>query len=1089
MCRARTIVACLLGFLMVQGAFAQEPYLKFSDQGGVLRGEIGGIPFVDKDVITLLAPDWTVACHRAGKGVPSTSPTGASIWTWDFKGGSLVRTLEAIPDGWRTSFDFSYDKGLNGKCIQLCLETSKVCMDFPKGMIPGGSFETPLTLHSLAGDIVLDPTGSTGGKWSFDDFREAKWHGKFRITFSAPYNPASGAKGRAVLSITAKPAPSPAFVQLPLNADVSRSFADDDSHAGWTGQGHENDLSTLPAGQLSSAAIPFNITGRAIVLRGSNTPAFPLSSGLMKFPAPVKSPTLYFLHTAAWNAKFNIPVAEYDLVYEDGSVERIPVRYGHEIIDWWAAMPAVNARVAWKGRNGGNHLVGVYMVRADNPYPEKALKGIEFKSTNSSCTPALLAITAINSAIANKGQIDALEAAFRKNIPPPLDTKGWKPCVIAWNGGIQPGSAIDFSFLNHKPAGKFGFLKRVGGEFEFEGKPGETVRFWGTNFAIEGPFPDKSLSPGIAGTLAAQGVNLVRLHLYAARPYLLQSRDGGLNPQMLDKMFFLIAELEKNGIYLYMDWNDGICYDELLKRPSTFQPEEHLKYSSFFDPELKKATKRLAELLFTTVNPYTGKALANDPGIAMFEIMNEASMLQNWLTISTQIHGPYRVLLENLWNNWLKSNHLAARPLPMTNFDGDPAARRFATEMDRAYFNEMRDYLHSIGVKAPVCGTNFTFNNGNFVAQAQMDFFGDHMYWAHPSFSFGVPGACPTSAALERPLWTAPVGSLGPCALAGYPAVHSEWNYCFPNPCRSEGIPIAASYAAYQGWDGMIFYGATGSCDEGIWNRFLKNPAIMTHSQQTDPATWGLSQIGAVMFRRGDVEQAKRVLNVVLPESVIYESVMPLKKMPFLPALGRYEVSFAKKANWLGELAESSKEPALLYPDVLRHLGAKESNSDRIVSDTRQIRRYDKPALLFVDTPKTQSVTGRLCDIEKSGDSLSLLKVNTAMTWGSVNATAIDGLPLTDSKRILFVAVANAANTGERLEGGYLVSMGKAPVLLEPFQSKITLKSSLANAKLYAVASATGARIAELPLTKNGGAFSFQLDGSQGTIYFELVAE
>lgn len=44
---------------------------------------------------------------------------------------------------------------------------------------------------------------------------------------------------------------------------------------------------------------------------------------------------------------------------------------------------------------------------------------------------------------------------------------GWKPCPLAWHGGIEPGSALDFSFLNHVPAGKYGFLKRVGDHFEF----------------------------------------------------------------------------------------------------------------------------------------------------------------------------------------------------------------------------------------------------------------------------------------------------------------------------------------------------------------------------------------------------------------------------------------------------------------------------------------------------------------------------------------------------------------------------------------------------------------------------------------------
>jgi len=1075
-------------FLFSTCAIAQEAYLNFSDQDSVLRGTVGGIPFIKSDVAALLGKNYSVVCHRAGSGISSTSPQGAAIWTWKFKGGSLIRTRQTLGDEQQITFDFAYDKGIDGNTVQICLYLTRVSMDFKDNSIPFGKITEPITLHTFAGDVILDPAGSLNGNWYLEDFRKADWAGNmFRLTFNGPYSPENGATGRAVLTFKPIPASSPAFVQLPLDEKISRSFSDDESGLGWTGQGHANDLSSMPARQLVCAGVPFNITGRGIVLRGKNTPNLPAESGVMKFSAPVQTPLLYFLHTAAWACKYNTLVAEYELHYTDGTVTTIPVQYGREINDWWHAQQVLNARVGWSGRNGGNHIIGIYMMRSKNPYPEKSLAAINFKSADSLSTPALLAVTAVKANDGNQAILDALDTAFSKNIPPSLNTNGWKPCVISWDGGIAPGSALDLSFLNHKPAGQYGFLKRVGGSFEFEKKPGESVRFWGTNFAIEGPFPDKKLSPGIAQTLAAQGVNLVRLHLYAARPYLLQLRDG-LNPEMLDKMLFLIAELEKNGIYIYMDYNDGLCYDQLLKRPSTYNPEEHLKFCSIFDPELKKATKRFAELLFGVVNPYTGKKLAEDPGIAMFEIMNENSMLQNWLDIGTQCHGSYRELLQQLWHDYLKSQNEPLRPIP-PNFDVDPTARRFASSIDQTYFAEMKAHLQSLGIKSPICGTNYMFNNGSLVSQAQMDFFGDHMYWAHPAFSFGLPSTYSSGGAAERPVWEKVVETLGRSSLANYPAVHSEWNYCFPNPKRCEGIPTAAAYAAYQDWDAMIFYGATGSCDEGRWNRFISNPAIMVHSQQTDPATWGLSQFGAMMFRRGDVASAKRILQVKVANSDIYNRVMPLQNMPFLPALGRYEITFGETANWLGEIAKTSKTPSETYRDVCRQLGETDSNAERIVSDTKQIRRYSAPALLFVDTPRTQSVSGRLCDIHKSGDSLSGLKVDTTMEWGSVNATALDGLALPQSKRILLAAVGDAANTGENLEGGYVVNIGKAPVLIEPFKAVLSLSSTLSKAKLYAINSATGARITELPLTHNNGVYSFLLDGQQGTIYFEFVAE
>jgi hypothetical protein len=118
-------------------------------------------------------------------------------------------------------------------------------------------------------------------------------------------------------------------------------------------------------------------------------------------------------------------VAKYKIVYADGSSESLGLRYGRELIDWWLAQPTLSSRLAWAGLNGGGHMVGVYMMRALNPHPEKAVAGLEYVSENSACIPALLAI---NSTFENcdEGAARLLEKAFGANRAKPLDTKGWK---------------------------------------------------------------------------------------------------------------------------------------------------------------------------------------------------------------------------------------------------------------------------------------------------------------------------------------------------------------------------------------------------------------------------------------------------------------------------------------------------------------------------------------------------------------------------------------------------------------------------------------------------------------------------------------
>ncbi len=679
----------------------------------------------------------------------------------------------------------------------------------------------------------------------------------------------------------------------------------------------------------------------------------------------------------------------------------------------------------------------------------------------------------------------------------------WKTCPIAWNGTIEPDSALDFSFLNHTPAGKYGFLKRVGDRFEFEKRPGEAVRFWGTNFAIHGPFPDKSLAPGIARTMAAQGVNMVRLHLYSTVPALLQSPDGGFKPDMLDKMFFLISELKKNGVYIYMDINDGLCYDWLLNREPTVSRQERLKAYSLYDPELKKSTKRFAELLFTMTNPYTGMSMAEDPAIAVYELVNEHSMLTTWYNwhdalmrdskfLQAEEQKKYVNQLTGLWHEFLKKHGRPAEALPK-HLNSSELSRRFGAELDAQYFREMIQYLRSIGIKVPICGTNLIFATAQLLPAQETDFVNNHFYWAHPDFSKKTYNF-PVESVLSSPVWESTLQNviLANSSLKGFPVMHSEWNFCYPNPRRCEAIPLTAAYAAYQDWDGMIFYGATGSCDDGKWNRFLENPGVMIHSQQTDPATWGMSQVGAAMFRRGDVATAGRELEIRLPEESIFQSnLFPFYKMPFLPDLGRAVMSFSKDgtSNALGEVAFQKITKKERYLATLKLLGNKDSDLQKSVSDTKEIIRFSKPALLVVNTPRTQSVTGELDAIGKNTAELADFKIHTPMKWGSFNAVSRDGLPLTESKRVLLTAVSKAANTGEKLDAGQILNMGKAPVLIEPFVAEVLWKNRSDGVKVFELDPLTGKRNRELAVQEQPEGVRFKFDGTASSIYYEIIAK
>ncbi len=670
-----------------------------------------------------------------------------------------------------------------------------------------------------------------------------------------------------------------------------------------------------------------------------------------------------------------------------------------------------------------------------------------------------------------------------------LDVSGYFPCPIAWNGTIRPGSALDVSFLNHKPAGKYGFLKRVGDHFEFTGRPGEPVRFWGTNVAIHGCFPDKELAPKLAATFAAQGVNLVRMHFPANRTELLFNARGEINPEMLDRFNFFAAELCKQGIYLYLDLNDKLFYDVFLGKPWVWpQPPE---YAALFDPEVAGAVKEFARRLFTRVNPYTGRSLADEPGVALYQIINERTMLMGGQI--ARLSPRHKAKLERRWNEFLDKRKLPIKPLP-DKLNADATGRRFAFEVYRTHLAEMRGFLHSLGVRVPICGSSKPFGPGDAPAAAEMDFMSSHSYYDDPR------GAMPPTP--EKPMiwWNRPplhekpwgratmMSNLGQVALAGYPRVLGEWNYCYPSFNRCEGIPLLAAAAAYQSVDALVYFCASGTGDGGKWDRFRKNPSIYIHTQQTDPATWGQSQAAALIYRRGDVAPAKRKIEVTLPEEVLVEGgVNVMEKLPFLPELGRYSVKTGK-ANQVGQWAQSASTPEELYKKVLATFGDRRSNTNRVVNDTGEIRRYSAPALLLIDTPRAQAVTGRLDRLGETGDRLADLALASPMTRGTISLVSLDGKPLRSSERMLLTAVANAANRSIRADSskGLLYDLGNAPVVAEPFTASVRLRNALP-LKVYRLNPATGERTGEIQAERKGEELSFELTPADRTIYFELA--
>ncbi|MEN6575358.1 MAG: carbohydrate binding domain-containing protein [Phycisphaerales bacterium] len=171
----------------------------------------------------------------------------------------------------------------------------------------------------------------------------------------------------------------------------------------------------------------------------------------------------------------------------------------------------------------------------------------------------------------------------------------------------------------------------------------------------------------------------------------------------------------------------------------------------------------------------------------------------------------------------------------------------FLAETEKAYFDGMRSYIkNDLGCGALVTGT-IVFGPLGLYAQSDMDFIDSHSYWEHPSF----PGRAWDSnnwLIRQRPMTDYPEQAtlfrIAAERLAGKPFTLSEYNHPAPLDAQAECVPMVASFAAAQDWDGIWLFTYSHATDN--WGRETMSGFF---DMDTNPAKWGFMRAGAALFR------------------------------------------------------------------------------------------------------------------------------------------------------------------------------------------------------------------------------------------------
>lgn len=422
-------------------------------------------------------------------------------------------------------------------------------------------------------------------------------------------------------------------------------------------------------------------------------------------------------------------------------------------------------------------------------------------------------------------------------------------------------SGIDLSELNHKPAGKFGFVRVKDGHFfTDEGR----FRFVGVALVSSFCYPPKEYAEPIARYFAAHGVNMVRLHFFMNK---WGWDDKNPSPDR-DTLDYFIAALIRHGIYVDLD-----LYD-LYFVPKQYSIEG-VKYGGndylYFSKCIESA-KAYATSLFSHVNPYLKRAYKDEPGIAITELVNENSFF--WNDALIKVSGPQKAELEELFIKWVQSGGatpaecsamlmeqakgVTAGNIVFGSVHEIPVMKRFAVHLLERYYGIMMDHLKSIGVKIPVTGHNAPFGAADLLAlKEKMDYTCNHFYWTHTDYS-----------ALAAPLnnfWLFPA-QLARSKVDGMPVIFNELSYSHPNKFRSEGLAETVAYGSLQDMDGVVFFSSVDEWPssknekgEKVIHTWRNPPTRLQYHAQLlkDPAIWPLMPTFAMTFRRDYIQPAR----------------------------------------------------------------------------------------------------------------------------------------------------------------------------------------------------------------------------------------
>lgn len=658
-------------------------------------------------------------------------------------------------------------------------------------------------------------------------------------------------------------------------------------------------------------------------------------------------------------------------------------------------------------------------------------------------------------------------------------------------------SPIDLRSLNEKFAGENGFIVAKGDSF-VHASTGKPVRFWAINTGMETVYFDRASIDYFARSLAKQGVNCVRLH----GGFWKESNFREVDKEKLDKVHYFIAALKREGIYTCLSiyfplWlnlkdADGFAgYDQARSK--------HPFALLYFNKEFQNIYRSWWKAILTTPNPYAeNKPLADDPAVAMAEIVNEDSYFFWTFTPYENIPAQQMSILEKEFGNWAVQKYQnlgeAFKAWGGSSYRGDnrdegrvgfmplweifnKKDRRaqdtalFLASHQRRFYDEIYNYLKKdLGYKATVSASNWVTADGRTLgpldkwSNAGADFIDRHGYFGgrhegeRASYALSKGDRFADRSALlfepdkpgDSPNYSLPLWDI---QYEGKPSTISEVNWPPPNRYRADFPFLAATYGVLQGSDGIFFF-ATGSPS---WEQQLQKFSIRT------PVIMGQFPATAFLYRQGLLKPADTVVSATLP---LTDHLFGLKGAPVtapvnLDELRAKDIPSGQTAPLtpgasIDPLATLVGKVNITFPTTGQY-GLRSADLSKYIDRTQKVVRSQTGELAWnwgsgrvaLLAEKAAGVTGFL----GSGGKMTLkdIVVESPLEYGSILLVALDDKPIAQSGKMLLQVMSEDTTFGWQVSEANaqglrtINDLGNAPMVVKNLVGTVQLRRPDAN--------------------------------------------